>query len=407
MQLDGASVWLGLLSLAFLALAAVATLANLARVEIAPALVFVYGILGPLAVFFSVRRLWPAGGALTASRCIVALGALQLVVVAFIDLPRFIGSNDPDEVTGTFGTNAYQMVFFLILVVALLIGIRAHEPRRLAARVAPLMIFGCLAAIVLAQYRSLLLTSALALVLAAALVSRSPRRAMTLGVTAVASFVVVLVLAAQYVPVLKVNETVELSPVELLEKRIEIADQLDSLYTSNPRFALTGTGPGTYSSRGWQTFALAESTSQSNVAGGLALALTGGGAYHTDVSDQYVRPVLRNANAVAGSDAVNSPFAEYIGVAAEVGLLGLLAVVGIYGIAFVSGVRLSRLAVRSGVPGDPVPAILVAATVGFFVLLQMGVIQNWLEVSRLTFPVWIMLAIGMTERERAAEVAEP
>ena len=36
----------------------------------------------------------------------------------------------------------------------------------------------------------------------------------------------------------------------------------------------------------------------------------------------------------------------------------------------------------------------------------MGVIQNWLEVSRLTFPVWIMLAIGMTERERAAEVAE-
>ena len=276
-QLDGASIWLGLLSLAFLALAAVATLANLARVEIAPALVFVYGILGPLAVFFSVRRLWPAGGALTASRCIVALGALQLVVVAFIDLPRFIGSNDPDEVTGTFGTNAYQMVFFLILVVALLIGIRAHEPRRLAARVAPLMIFGCLAAIVLAQYRSLLLTSGLALVLAAALVSRSPRRAMTLGVTAVASFVVVLVLAAQYVPVLKVNETVELSPVELLEKRIEIADQLDSLYTSNPRFALTGTGPGTYSSRGWQTFALAESTSQSNVAGGLALALTGGG----------------------------------------------------------------------------------------------------------------------------------
>ncbi len=74
-----------------------AAVANLSRVDIAPALVFVYGILSPLLVYGAVRRLWPVGRALAASRLLVALGTVQLVVVAAIDIPRFASAKNPDD----------------------------------------------------------------------------------------------------------------------------------------------------------------------------------------------------------------------------------------------------------------------------------------------------------------------
>jgi hypothetical protein len=32
-----------------------------------------------------------------------------------------------------------------------------------------------------------------------------------------------------------------------------------------------------------------------------------------------------------------------------------------------------------------------------FVLLQMGFLENWLEVARVTFPTWILLAVATKE----------
>ena len=93
---DWVSRWVPVLGLGFLILAVVAAVTNPSRVDIAPALVFVYGILSPLLVYGAVRRLWPAGRALAASRLLVALGIVQLVVVAAIDVPRFITAQNPD-----------------------------------------------------------------------------------------------------------------------------------------------------------------------------------------------------------------------------------------------------------------------------------------------------------------------
>jgi hypothetical protein len=54
---------------------------------------------------------------------------------------------------------------------------------------------------------------------------------------------------------------------------------------------------------------------------------------------------------------------------------------------------------------DPLPALLLASTVAFTVLLQMAFLENWLEVTRVTFLAWILLAVGSKEfdaRQRAA-----
>ena len=41
--------------------------------------------------------------------------------------------------------------------------------------------------------------------------------------------------------------------------------------------------------------------------------------------------------------------------------------------------------------------VLLGSTAGFFVLLQMAVLDNWWEVTRLTFILWAVLAVAAKE----------
>ncbi len=394
---DLLSGWVPTLGFAFLALCALAAVVNPSRVDIAPALVFVYGILSPLVVYGAVRRLWPVGRALAASRMLVALGVVQIAVVVAIDIPRFVAGNNPDDITGTFGTNAYQLVFFLLLFVSLLAGIYTNERRRAVARFAPILIGLSLAIIVLAQYRGLLVTTGLALLLCAVILGARRSRGLIAAGTAILAFMAALAFGAANLPILKLDQTLNQDPGSIARQRLKVAGQVERLYNDEPRFMVTGTGPGTFSSRGWQTFALSDRSSESNVAGSYALKLTGGHAYHTDVSDRYVDPLLKNETTVAGSRAVGSPYSDYIAVAAEVGFLGLLILVMIYVGGFIAALRRTIASVRSPLPSDPLPALLLTTTVAFFALLQMGLLDNWLEVTRLTFISWALLAISTKE----------
>lgn len=385
------------LGFAFLALSAVAAVVNPSRVDIAPALVFVYGILSPLVMYGAVRRLWPVGRALAASRMLVALGVVQIAVVVAIDIPRFVAGNNPDDITGTFGTNAYQLVFFLLMFVSLLAGIYTNERRRAVARFAPILIGLSLAIIVLAQYRGLLVTTGLALLLCAVILGSRRSRGLIAAGTAILAFMAALAFGAANLPILKLDQTLNQDPASLARERLKVAGQVERLYNDEPRFMVTGTGPGTFSSRGWQTFALSDRSSESNVAGSYALRLTGGKPYHTDVSDRYVDPLLQNKTTIAGSRAVGSPYSDYIAVAAEVGFLGLLILIMIYAGGFIAALRRTIASVRSPLPSDPLPALLLSTTIAFFALLQMGLLDNWLEVTRLTFISWALLAISTKE----------
>jgi transcriptional regulator with XRE-family HTH domain len=392
------SRWVPPLAVAFLALSAVSAVINPSRVDIAPALVFVYGVLSPLLVYGAVRRLWPVGRALAASRLLIALGVVQIVVVALIDIPRFVGANNPDDITGTFGTNAYQLVFFLLLFVSLLAGIYTYERQRLVARFVPILIALSLVTIVLAQYRALLVTTGLVLLLCAVILGGRRSRGLIAAGTAVAAFMAALAFGAAKLPILKLDQTLNQDPASIASQRVKIAGQVERLYNDEPQFIITGTGPGTFSSRGWQTFAGSEANSESNVAGSYALKLTGGHAYRTDVSDRYVQPLLeRRGGEVAGSRAVKSPYTDYLAVAAEVGVLGLLILALIYVGAFIAALRRTIAAARSPLPSDPLPALLLTTTIAFFALLQMGLLDNWLEVTRLTFIAWALLAISTKE----------
>src|SRR5439155_11806418 len=146
---------------------------------------------------------------------LVTLGLIQIVVVGVIDVPRFASSNNPDGITGTFGTNAYQLVFFLLLFVSLLAGIYTHERQRPVARFAPLLIGLSLAIIVLAQYRALLITTGLALLLTALILGGRRSRGLIVAGTAILAFMAALAFGASHIPVLKVDQTLHQDPASI------------------------------------------------------------------------------------------------------------------------------------------------------------------------------------------------
>ncbi len=387
-------------ALLFLFFCVVSVVANPSRVDPAPALVFTYGFLGPIALYFATYRLWPTGQALSLSRLLVVLGLIEIAVVGLVDLPTFLGSQNPDDISGTFGENAYQLVFFLVVVAAILAGIFTFESRRPIARFAPVLLATILAIIWLAQWRALLFSIALTVAVLAALLGSARVRGVAIGILLGVAFLITLSYVSGAFPILRFTGTIQTltkNPFSYASERLKVADIVVQLYGDDSRYIVTGTGPGSFSSRAWQTFALSASTSRSNVAGGYVMSLTGGRPYTTDVSDKYVVPRVRRGKAIEGSKALTTPYSSYASLPAEVGMPGLLVIVAIYVRALLQAARMALAGSRKGRPGDPLTALLLGSAAAFFLLVQMGFLDNWLEVTRLTFPSWALLAVATKE----------
>ncbi len=397
---------LALPSLAFLILCTLSVIVNSGRVAVAPVLVFVYGFLAPLAVYSAGYRLWPPGSSLLFSRTIVALGIVQLAVVVAIDVPQFIASRNPDDIAGTFGTNQYQFVFFLLLFVSLVVGIATFEPDRVAARVAPIIIIASFATMLLAQYRAFLVVTLVVLLAIGILLGGRARGFAVVGFSVVVFGIVFYYLAAQ-LPVLKLNSaasSIAANPGAYVRGRLGVGRTVFRLYADIPSAISLGTGPGTYSSRAWQTFASAESDSASNVQGSYASALTGGHAYGTDVSDKYILPQLKNARVVEGSYAIALPYSSYTSLLAEVGVGGFAVITMLYFAATVRAWKLARHNIARSARDNALASLSLATAIAFLTLIQAAILENWFEVTRITFIVWLMLAVVSKESNEYAKV---
>jgi hypothetical protein len=388
-------------SVLFVGVAAVSVVLNLTRVAPGPVVVFLYGFLAPIVAYGAAYRLWPPGHISSLTRVVVALGVIELVVVALLDMPRFLSSGNPDDISGTFGENAYQLVFFLILFCAFVAALAIFEPGRWAARMAPILIAGSLGTIFLAQYRALFFTTALSILVIGGLLFRSGGRGFALGTYVLATFVIVLAFvivrfpATKYAPYLA---DVRQSPLTIVWKRVQALSGVVGMYDHIPQTVLTGSGPGTFSSRAWQTFSnLDTARSRTDPVSQLVNRLTGGKHYHTDVSDQYSSPKDLASQAILGSKAVTSPFSSYTSLLAEVGVLGCLLLIGIYVGATVRAFRLARFVIAAGKRPNVLVAPLVASAIALSVLLQMALLGNWLEVARITIPSWIVFAVALKE----------
>jgi hypothetical protein len=397
-------------SLLFVFISTIAVLTHLAWVAPAPAITFLYDFLSPLGVYWAAYRLWVPGYPRALSRMIIGLGLTELAVVAAFDLPRFVRTGNPDYVSGTFGENAYQLVFFLIVFAALLAGVRVFERARTSARFAPFLIAAAAATIFMAQYRALLVTTLAAMLLVGALLATVRGRGIIFGVVLVCVFFVSLSFVARHFPTTKLQSTIDAiqaKPGYFATSRFRtLTGVMGSLYEDHPLSALTGTGPGTFSSRAWRTFAQIENDPRTAAATAV-IHRVNGGPYSPPPANEYIVPRIRALTYVEGSKALAWPLSSYTSLLAEVGLAGCLLLIGTYVAAAVRASRLAITAMRQRLPDDPLPGILLASAVAFFVLLQLAALDNWLEVTRITFFGWALLAVGTRELEfRDHESAE-
>ncbi len=389
----------GSLVAAFLALSLVSVIVNIGRVDPAPVVVFLYLFLAPMVLYAVTYRVWPPGNAATFSRTLVGLGIVQLVVVLLVDLPIFVDTRNPDDVSGTFGTNAYQLVYLLLVLVALVVGIATFEPGTKIARFAIPLVAAFFVVMLLAQYRALLVSTVVALFAVAYLLKGRSRGLLAAGAAALA-FAGVFHYVATNLSFLKLDAAVTSisgSPTEYVQGRAGVIGHVLDMYGDIPATAAIGSGPGTYSSRAWQTFAKADSTSRSNVAGGYATALTGGSVYSTDVSEKYVDPQIDKGVIQQGSRAISNPFSSYASLMAEVGILGAALIVTLYAVAIVRLWRMASRMLRTRRPGDPLPALILATFVAFLTIVQMALLESWFEVTRITFVIWMMFAVCCKE----------
>jgi hypothetical protein len=122
------------------------------------------------------------------------------------------------------------------------------------------------------------------------------------------------------------------------------------------------------------------------------------------VSNKYVVPQAQQGQIVQGSKAVSTPYSSYTSLLAEVGVAGFALICLVYFGALGRAWRMARAALTAPVRGDPVPAIVLATVVAFLTLVQLALLENWLEVTRITFVSWAMLAVACKELE-ARDVA--
>jgi hypothetical protein len=76
---------------------------------------------------------------------------------------------------------------------------------------------------------------------------------------------------------------------------------------------------------------------------------------------------------------------------------------GLYVAAFLRNFSRTRREVGQARPDDPVPALALATTIAFLTLLQMGVLENWFEVTRVTFVAWAMFGVVSKELDARRE----
>jgi len=335
------------------------------------------------------------------------LGLAQFAAFFLINLPEFLPTRNPDFITGTFGNNAYQFVVFLqfwsiYVVTFYLLKFRTEGERRWAI-VAGVLQLVTFALFLLAQYGA---SFPFYLITLAVLFYLSPIRSRTRSVVIVFAIVGMIAgfqLMSFFLPELKwvagfslFEKPPPVSKVGKLQEGVYIMRMM----SKTPHYIFTGTGPGTFSSRAWRTFALAEGKGNwTDVQGEYVKAFMGGRVYSTDVADQYVLPLYDFSEALLGGTQLSSPFSSYYALIAEVGLPGLVLILLIYG----KVLQVSYGAYRffSSTKDFVVASAALACFGGFLFIVQLAAIENWLEAARAMVPLWTIFAVVFLRYRRA------
>ena len=376
----------------FTLLWAISWAANLDRVIYPAAVLFLFGMLeGPL-LFLALNRLIrnKRKFGLQMARIIGIMVLVEAAAVIFVNIPIFAATGNPDVISGTFGNNPYQFSAFLIVMGGFYLGrMRVSTKSIIYGVVIQIFIFGTF---ILLQWRTATPAFfASYLVLLGILYGRRILR-LSLIVAVLAaigyyifSFIQTSDLNLKYEDLAVIYE----NPTSLADigKVLSYVNTVE-MYSEEPTTILVGSGPGTYVSRANYIFSIEASAEKTKGVSQIIRAVFGDEPYSTEVSNRFIRP-LYDMEARFGSMQSNNPASSVLAAGAETGIPGLVVIGMIYGAVLINAIRFLRYSLS--ILDRQLISLSSALVIGTVYLCIICLLDNYLEISRVTLPVWLLL----------------
>jgi len=359
-------------------------------IHLLPAISFLIFHLEPMVFALLFLRLgWAEHDTQTLATLLLGIGLLQ-IPMSLLQLSTAFSEDNPDLASGTFGTNGSQMCFFLILVIAYLLGRYLMEASmRWLLPIIPLVI------VFYAQgFKAMWLPFVVTMAVPILLFSPRVKRKKVLSVVLILvvaifiAFPVGMATSSQTMQFMRweyANDVLRSGAIWELGK-IQAFLNISRLYRDAPLSAFVGVGPGSFSSRAFLTFTEVspDPEAPTNVTHGYIEPIAPG-----VFAEKYVVPLVFKSEILFGSSTIDGPYNSYVSLMGEVGLIGFALYFLVYYRVFRRAITAAREAKRQGNP--LLFAISIAAICGCLTIAQMAFLDNWVEVSRVTLPLWLLL----------------
>lgn len=388
---------------------------NLEDLLLPAALLFIVGFLeGPLLFVALGRTIGNRPGFdKKVERLLVVLFYSNIAVVVLINFPRFLRSLNPDEISGTFGLNAYFFSVFLVICAGFFLG-RNFNKRSGLTRIVMIQGF-IIITFYLLQYRAALpfFIAAYVMVLWTLYGRRVLRSLVVIGFVGLVSLVGIQRIQQRTETTLKFDDWLDIAsnPLEYTRFGKFVAyRQTARLMLDRPLVVMMGVGPGNFLSRAYYTFSYELVAKRGKGVGKIVERYLG--VYQprfTAVSEYYLLPT--RTGVVFGSHQLSNANSSYLAPVAEIGLIGGGTIFLLYLFMLRRSIQLLRLAKRYHPEILPLTAGLVSGAVYLFGL---GFLDNVWEMSRATLPIWLLfwtvnheVRRSIREHERTREDISP
>lgn len=379
-------------TVAFFFLCLLSAAVNFERMNYGPLMLFIFGMLEGPILFLCLNKLVTDKRAFghQLARFINAMLLIQIAVVLLVSYPALLLTGNPDKMSGTFGNNSYQFTALLIIIGGYLLGRQIGNKRRWYLTIAvQLFIF---LTFLLLQYRTAVPAFFAAYgILLFALFGRRVGRIIMVAIPAA----VFVIWGVRYVNRssdmdLKYRDLVTLAAdLDLIFEygKFQAYVNAISMYGDEPTTILFGSGPGTFVSRANYTFTMELRGTQSKGVGPIIISIFGDNDYESDVYKKYIEP-LSAYEALFGSVQINNPNSSVLATAAETGIPGLIFIIIIYSTVVRRSSRYLKYALATR---DPLLLPLASALmIGAVYLCLIAPLDNYLEIARVTIPVWLL-----------------
>jgi hypothetical protein len=375
----------------FFLLCILSCLVNFERVSFGPVVLYIFGMLEGPIFFIALNKLIRDKHKFGAQvgRFINLILIVEMCVVAFVSYPMVIASGNPDKMSGTFGNNSYQFTALLIIMGGYFIGRQYARPKSIYFALG--IQFFLIMTFLLLQYRTALPAFFVSYAILLGIIYGRQFVRLTLilvplvGITFYGfRFVQNKDLDLKYEDLLTVGRDPEM--VKQFGKYLSYVNTV-TMFSENPLAILFGCGPGTYVSRANYTFTAEISDDRGKGVGSIITSVFGDKNYYTDVFVRYIYP-LSNLETAFGSVQINNPNSSVLAAAAELGLPGLFVLFGLY----VAVVRRSYryLQYAKETRDEELLPLASSLFIGSVYLLLISPLDNYLEIARVTIPIWLL-----------------